>query len=298
MMVQPKADGMALMIEIGSMQVRTRAGQDVSLQMKEYLKPLSWAIDPDDVWFVEVNIWNEDFTELLPRPESNGILNAIFKTGRQIRCSRLVLTALDAIPVLEFYGNIKPTTPALERYNKMLDAVCDYTVAMMDLSIWPQLDAVPTEILYSPAEAREYCQYLIANGGEGAVIKDPKAPHKNGKSGMKLKNEFECTLRVVGHKPHSRNPEWVGSLLCESADGKISTYVGSGLNEEDGSDLDRRQGYHAFAEQLVEVKAEKISKNHALDLPRITGLRFDKDRADTFEEVQAALADSQSINNC
>ena len=127
-----------------------------------------------------------------------------------------------------------------------------------------------------------------------------KAPWKDGKmvSQMKLKNEFECTLKVVDWKPHSRNPEWVGSLRCQSLTSnlhQIYTSVGSGLNEIDGHSLNRKQGPEAFMGKLIEVKAECISKHEALQLPRITGFRFDKDQPDTFAEVEDAYNDSIAL---
>jgi hypothetical protein len=291
-MVQEKADGMALMIDTESGEIRTRQGQEVSGQLEGLLKPFMLTVSPGFVWFVEANLLGDDW-KLLPRPESNGIFNALFKTGRQVDPNKIVLTALDMIDSEEFYGNTKPTTPVEDRFQGLLDQVCDYNSCKNDMVTgWPEVDAVPHWIVYSLDEARAICQRIIADGGEGAIIKDPTAPYKDGKSGMKMKNEFECTLRVMGYKEHTKHEQWVGSLLCESEDGVLSTYVGSGLNEEAGHELDRTQGLRAFIGKLVEIRAEKISKNNALDLPRIIEIRKDKHRADTYAEVQAAYADS------
>ena len=292
MIIQAKADGMALMIDTESGEIRTRQGQDVSGQLEDLLKPFMQVVQPGFVWFVEANLYGDDW-KLLPRPESNGIFNAVFKTGRPIDANKITLTALDMIDADEFYGKTKPETPVTERFIGMLNEISDYQSCKNDMVTgWPEVEAVAHWTAYSVDEARAICQRIIADGGEGAIIKDPTAPHKDGKSGMKMKNEFECTLRVMGYKEHTKQDGWVGSLEVMSDDRKIRTFAGSGLNEIDGHELDRRQGYDAFAGKLVEIRAEKISKNNALDLPRIIEIRKDKDRADTYDEVQAAYADS------
>jgi len=112
-----------------------------------------------------------------------------------------------------------------------------------------------------------------------------------------MKNEFECTLRVVDFKPHSKHPDWVGSLKVASCDGQIETFVGSGLNEEAGHELNRTLGFEAFRDKLVEVRAEKISKNNALDLPRIVEIRKDKTAPDSYEDVLGAYQDSTAAKS-
>jgi ATP-dependent DNA ligase len=141
---------------------------------------------------------------------------------------------------------------------------------------------------------------------EGGVLKDPKAPWKDAKmtSQMKLKNEFECTLVVTGVIPHKKHPEWVGSLESASAHTQldiqqgtpiIKTNVGSGLNEDKDSELCRTNGFDRWLGAIIEVKAECISKHNALQHPRITGIRYDKTAADTYDEVVAAYSDSIAI---
>ena len=133
------------------------------------------------------------------------------------------------------------------------------------------------------------------------MLKDPLAPWESKKmrSQMKLKNEFEITLKVVDWIPHKNHPAWVGSLLVESLPSNVGddvkvlkTAVGSGLNEEDGSELDRRLGGVGFIGKMVEVKAECITKNDALQHPRIIEIRHDKKWPDTYLDVLGAYNDS------
>ncbi len=297
-MVEQKEDGMALMIDMGSREVRTRAGQNVSVQMREHLGPLYRIFPSDGVLFVEARMYKSDYSGLMPRPESNGVFNAIFKTRRKVPSTRMLFIALDWIDRGEFFGWKKPKEWAVNRYDQMLDEVNEYNTAKTDELAWPSLCTVGFSMCYSLDEARAICQRIIASGGEGVVLKDQKAPFKNGKSGIKMKNEFECSLLCVGHKPHTKNPEWVGSLemvsKTESGEKPIRTFVGSGLNEIHGDPLDRTQGIDAFIGQVFEIRAEKISKNNALDLPRIVEPRLDKTQPDTPSEVRGAYNDSIS----
>lgn len=300
MIWQEKADGMALMIDTGTREVRTRQGQDVSRQMAKHLHPLFLTLGPGVVLFVEANLWEPDFKTMMPRPKSNGWFNAIFKSGRELDSNRIVLTCLDAVPVHEWYGHTKPCTSNEDRYQLMTELLAEYNTAKSDMVTgWPELDGVATSWVYSLEEARAMTQRVIANGGEGGILKVPTQNFKNGKSGMKMKHEFELTLKVIGWKPHAKQAGWVGSLQLTShggpGAGHIVTFAGSGLNEEPGHDLDRTRGFEPFEGCLVEIRAEKISKNFALDLPRIVEIRHDKDRADTLDEVQQAYDDSTSL---
>lgn len=294
---QRKMDGMALMIDTDGGSVRTRAGQDVTKQLAPYLGPVYGQFEPGYVLFVEANLWDPKWESIMPRPKSNGVFNAIFKSNRKIAQDRIVLTILDMIPADIFYGG-KGGPRAADRWDMANDLVIDYNSARTDDLRWPFIEMVEMHVVKTLEEAQALTRKEIAEGREGAVLKLADAPHKNGKSGMKMKNEFECTLKVVGWVPHSKQGGWVGSLVCESSDGKLKTNVGSGLNEIDGDPLNRTKGFKPFAGMLIEVKAEKISKNNALDLPRIIEIRRDKTVADSYAEVQAAYNDSISINNC
>jgi len=291
---QTKEDGMTLLVDVDRREVRTRAGQDVSKQMEDYLKPVFLTFPQGKVAHFEAKYLDDDFI-CMPRPEANGHFNALFKSNRPMDAERIELVLLDLVDAEEFYGYTRATEVLASRLTEMESAVCDYNTAKHDLITgWPDVTKVYSAQVDSLEEARKLTQQEISFGGEGGIIKRLDGVWKSGKmlSQMKMKNEFECTLVVTGYKPHSKQAGWVGSLLCESLDGDISTYVGSGLNEEPGHELNRTLGFAPFDGQLVEIKAEKISKYNALDLPRIMEIRHDKVMADTGDEVRAAYADS------
>lgn len=301
-LLQTKEDGMTLMMDMDSKEIRTRQGQDVTAQLWPHMKHLWYVLGGNGkVYHFEAMLWDRNFKALLPRPLANGEFNALFQGDTEaISTQRLMLVALDCIEADVFYGLKKKGMVCQDRYEEMQTDISEYMTANNDMMTWPQVECVKMWNVYDLEEARSITQRIIAAGGEGAILKDPEGVWKSGKmtSQMKLKNEFECTLMIVGRQPHSKNPDWLGSLLLTSVDGKIQTKAGSGLNEDPESELDRRNIHSTnFMDgQLVEVRAEKISKNNALDLPRIVELRVDKDRADTYEEVLGAYRDSTSLD--
>ena len=297
-MLEKKEDGMTLLVDLETHEVRTRQGQDVTVQMQGAFDTVFDVYGPKDcVMHYEAKMLDEKGNLLLPRPKANGQFNKIFKGDKRIEPKRSVLVALDCIERDVFYGYKKGGLDAEQRYRKMFELVCAYWDVAWDHPEWLSMSCVELEWVYSLKEARGTVQEWIANGYEGGVLKDPKGMWSSTKmvNQMKIKNEFECTLMVIGYKAHKKHPHWVGSLRCVSDDNEIDTYVGSGLNEDPDSELCRTNGYDHFHGALVELKAEKISKNNALDLPRIIEIRHDKDRADNYKEVLAAYADSVSL---
>jgi len=297
---QTKEDGMTLLVDVFHQTVRTRSGQDVSQQMKKHLHGVFMTFPMGYICHFEAKMLDDNY-EPMDRPAANGVFNAIFKTNRKVDTEKMQLVLLDIIPRREFYGEDRPNMTCIKRLDVLADAINSYQTAKHDeVRDWPDVQAIYWVWAHTLAECRRMAQQEISFGGEGAILKRPDGVWKSGKmtSQMKMKNEFECTLLVVGYKPHSKNAGWVGSLRCVSADNEIDTYVGSGLNEVAGHDLNRTFGYESFHGMLVEVKAEKISKHNALDLPRLIEIRKDKTSADTGQEVRDAYADSQSVNNC
>jgi hypothetical protein len=288
--LQHKEDGMTLMIDISNLSVHTRQGQDVTKQMRRYVQPIFDTLSGyENVLHVEAMMFEPDCHLRMKRPKANGLYNKIFKHEGSVASGRMLFVILDCIDSYHFYNGCDPTDQA-ERYVNLTHLAQLYQTKTRDFwTTVPKMEAVQQTAVKSLEDARAITQNIIKMGGEGAILKDPRGAWRSTKmaSQMKIKHEFECTMLVVGYKPHKVNPEWVGSLNVASSCGNISTFVGSGLNEEDGSDLDRRQGFEAFDGKLVEVKAESVSKHNALNLPRIVEIRTDKEWADDSRHIIA-----------
>ena len=90
----------------------------------------------------------------------------------------------------------------------------------------------------SSVEDLEYLAKTVkAMGGEGLMVKGLHSTydHKKNNQWYKIKNIQECDLEIIDYKLHSRNSNWIGSLLCEGTiEGEqVRVWVGGGLNESD-----------------------------------------------------------------
>jgi ATP-dependent DNA ligase len=149
---------------------------------------------------------------------------------------------------------------------KTIGLVQSYTVASME-------------------EAQELYQKKLAEGEEGLVLKDPKGPweDKRVKHQVKMKAELEADLRVTGFLPGTGKFEGkIGSLLVESADGKVKSAVGTGLDDEE-----RSYAAAEFLSKIVAVKynaliTDKKTGQKSLFLPVFVEIRDDKKVADTI----------------
>jgi DNA ligase-1 len=98
-----------------------------------------------------------------------------------------------------------------------------------------------------------------------------------------MKAELEADLRVTGFLPGTGKYEGkIGSLLVESADGKVKSAVGTGLDDEERS-CDPSE----FLGKIVAVKynaliTDKKTGLKSLFLPVFIEVRLDKTVADTL----------------
>ena len=123
----------------------------------------------------------------------------------------------------------------------------------------------------------------IDGGYEGIMIKDPNAPYecKRTFSWLKLKPFIEVTLEVIGvYEGKDKNKGLLGGFICSGTDdGKqITVNVGGGFTDDNRSTF--WQSRNEIIGQLVEVKADGITRNQ----DRTYSLRFP--RFKTFRGVE------------
>ena len=122
---------------------------------------------------------------------------------------------------------------------------------------------------------KEYNAMAIEKGFEGIMIKDRNAPYECKRSHYMLKAKpfIEVSLEVVATEEGTgRNEGKLGALICEGTDdGKfIKVNVGSGLT--DGNRDEFWAGKDKLIGQIVEVRADAITKNQ--DAENEWSLRF------------------------
>jgi len=139
----------------------------------------------------------------------------------------------------------------------------------------------------------EHFQEIVAQGGEGTIVKAGNGLWKNGKPvyQIKMKFEFECEMKVVGFKKGTKNTKFensLGALICESEDGLVKADP-SGLSEDLRDEIWNNQD--KYIGKIVTVKCNALSKSKDKDYwallhPRFVKFRDDKDIADDLKTIQ------------
>jgi ATP-dependent DNA ligase len=272
--VQTKMDGMRFnaICENGHVSYRTRAGKELDLFGALDGEVVGLAAKRDCVLDGELLMFHPggDFYD---RKTGNGLLTKFQKGTGTPELAKLVHAVVwDVIPLADFRKG--RCDLAYEDRLKLLGAkgtmhitvACSDTVASME-------------------EAQELYRHKLDDGEEGVILKDPQGPweDKRVKHQFKMKAELEADLRVTGFLSGSGKYEGkIGSLLVESADGKVKSAVGTGLDDEERS-CDPSE----FLGKIVAVKynaliTDKKTGAKSLFLPVFVEIRDDKTVADVI----------------
>lgn len=232
------------------------------------------------------------------RTKSNGIVNkAIVGSISAFEESNIRFYVWDCI-TMSCFNEGRDTTPYSERLSR-LDPLKHYRL------VEDGLEVSPTEIVNTLEEVEMIGQRYIEAGEEGAMVKSHDLIWEDKRSYhiQKIKAENECDLIVVGYNLRDENVamnQGIGSLNCESADGKVKVSVSSGLSYEmvgyvkngnstyiydDSFQLDKYNG------QVVTIVYNKRILNksgdgYTLFLPRIKTFRDDKHVADSIDRIR------------
>jgi hypothetical protein len=142
-------------------------------------------------------------------------------------------------------------------------------------------------VVKSEEEAYEFYDLQIADGQEGAILKNMDAvwQPKRTKDLGKMKAEEEADLIVVGFNwGTGKFTGKMGSLICQTSDGKLEVNV-SGFEDADRAQTDEWVG-KIIAVTYNAVIKKKNSETYSLFLPRYAETRFDKKVANKFEELK------------
>lgn len=139
-------------------------------------------------------------------------------------------------------------------------------------------------------ELKEFSKYVIQQGGEGAMGKDPYAIWKAGKRDerqIKVKEEIDFDCTVIGYamgREGSKYENTIGKLFVlfrsngKSSGSPIALPVGSGLTDEIRDIiLANPKGYLG---KVVKIKAKSFHGTGNLREPVIVEFREDKDEGD------------------
>ena len=276
MMAQTKMDGMRFnaVVEAGAVTYRSRNGKELDLKGVLDEDFLKHANGTDVVFDGELLIWGAD-GKPVDRKTGNGLLTKFQKgTGTVEIAQKIRAVVWDRIPLADFRTGIC-VIPCQTRWSMMVAG--------------PSTDKVriaKTTMINTIKIAQDLYQEKLAEGEEGIILKDPEGhwEDKRVKHQIKMKAELEADLRVVGFTEGTgKYAGKIGSLMVESADGKVKTSVGTGLTDEQRS-LDFVK---EFQSKIVAVKynaliSDKKTDTKSLFLPVFVEVREDKDTADVL----------------
>ena len=269
-MVQTKMDGMRFNahVQYGQVVFKSRAGKELDLAglpIEAEFKQL-----PPAVYDGELLVANCD------RKTGNGILTKFQKgTGKASDGQNIRAQLWDIIGTASFDKGTW-ATPYSERFDMLslwMRAVEPKTIGLVPT--WTNVATLE--------EAQGIYTSQLAKGEEGIILKDPKGhwEDKRVKHQVKMKAELEADLRVTGFLPGSgKFAGKIGSLLVESADGKVKTAVGTGLSDEQ-----RSLPFSEFENKIAAIKynaliTDKKTGAISLFLPVFIETREDKSEAD------------------
>ena len=274
MMAQTKMDGMRFnaVVEGGAVTYRSRNGKELDIFGVLDDDFLTRANGSDVVFDGELLIWGTD-GKPVDRKTGNGLLTKFQKgTGTTEIAARIRAVVWDRIPLADFRTGIC-VIPCQTRWSLM---VAGHSTDLVRVAATTSVNTL--------AMAHELYQEKLAEGEEGIILKDPEGhwENKRVKHQVKMKAELDADLLVTGFLPGAgKYTGKIGSLLVESADGKVKTAVGTGLSDEQrGWDFKTE-----FSGKIVAIKynaliSDKKTGDKSIFLPVFIELREDKSIAD------------------
>ena len=220
---------------------------------------------------------SRDFTK------TSGAINGKFTDKSQLHY--FIYDIVDEICTYEHRKDLlDQCKKAIDNYN-MLTMPC-WDAEPINCSILPVLDKIP---VYTNPEYNwqldEWLDKITAQGGEGIMLRDPKATYKCGKRSdalLKYKKVQTMDLRIVDwNEGNGKYAGAIGSFVCETDDGEIKVSV-SGMPDElhFGNPDD-------YMDRIIEVAYFDVSVNSvtgqkSLRFPRLKCFRDDKDTTSIY----------------
>lgn len=221
---------------------------------------------------------------VLPREQSNGVLNSVLKGGSFEIYQAPTYQVWDAIPL----DYVKEKGKYLDPYRMRLARI----IAPLRSNKGDFISLIPTRVCRSIEEAYKHYGELLAKGKEGTIIKDPRGIWRDGTSRecAKLKLEVDVDLIAVDLLPgEGKNESTFGSVLCRTSDGLLEVAV-SGFTDAERAMIHQNwdicyRGSIMTARANSVMKPLKIGDKYSLFLPRCVEFREDKTEADSLQRV-------------
>ena len=203
-----------------------------------------------------------------------------FKKNSKQEADRVVATLWDQIPYEDFVAG-KCDQPYRYRLKRL-----DYLLARLPSEA--KIKTVETFGVYSLEQTQRIFQNYLDENQEGIILKDPNSlwENKRSKGQIKFKAELDCDLKVVSViSGTGKYADAIGSLCCESDDGIVRVYVGSGFTDEQ-----RNAPPSDYLDKIIAVKYNaritNVKDGESLFLPIFLEVRNDKETADNSNVIK------------
>ena len=254
--MEPKLDGIRCLsiVDSGEVQMFTRSGKLLtnfkSTIGMELLRLGNGCYDGE--------LMGEDFTSLMRQAYRK----------ENVDVADTYLAIFDFLP-LEEWKSKETKMSTHVRHETLLDKMCD---ADIDFKV-----ITPVERMYC-SENEEidviHAEY-IKEGYEGAMIKDPTAPYKFGRSYavMKLKDFHDVDLKIAGFAEGTgRHTGKLGAVMVNYQG--VDVQVGSGFSD----DLRKQIWNHKddFINRVIEIRYQEVTPDGSLRFPTFVCFRNDR----------------------
>jgi len=241
------------------------------------------------------------------RYTSNGMIASIVSIGKKKANGKDIGKELTAFEkkhgsFAHALNSIRYTAWDMIPLDSYYDGVYDhcYNIRFVDLNMmydkliengYNSINLVESKQIATYEEAIEDFQEHLKKGEEGTILKGGDGFWKNGKPNwqIKMKLEFDCDLEIIGFnrgKEVTRFENTLGSLKCESSDGKLKTDPAAFTDEMRDEIWNNKDKY---INTIVEVTCSGVSHdsegNYSLLHPRFKKLRDDKQEADSLKTI-------------
>jgi hypothetical protein len=236
-------------------------------------------MEPGQTWDGELLVVNDDLS-IADRSTGNGILNKANKgtiskdeAARIIFCPWDIVDQTGTIDLIDRHNKIKAAFELVGSFSPML-----------------RFRQVESRIVNSAEEAQEFFAEMLAKKEEGAIIKNLKSKWvpKRSKDLVKLKAEEVADLVVVDWAEGTgKYTGMMGALVCQTSDGLLEVSVGSGFTDEQRKTLKKDDVVGRVLEVMYNAVIQSKGRDvKSLFLPRALEFRFDKDVANTLDELK------------
>lgn len=288
---QEKADGMFANVNVADnleVTIVTRQGSEVPLYAvgDELAEAIARYLEPGTQTHGEMLVYKDGV--VLPREESNGVMNSLLNGGALEPGLEVRFFAWDQIPLAEVKPKNKYRAPYAVRLTGLAQQLAPAVSSPVQL--------INSRVVKSRDAAWTFYRDLLRQGKEGVILKSPEAiwQDSTSKDQVKLKLEVPVELRVVGfNEGTGKYAGSLGSLICQSNCGELVVNVNGRTDAMRAQVWADREGW---LDAIVTVKAnsimspEKSDEPHSLFLPVFLERRADKSVADSLVSIREQFA--------